>query len=616
MQLQLQKQAITQQQSQLLIHELISVSINCITFLRNIFNDNNYIDTKYYGDKDSQTNYIRTKKLIFGVSELGDKMIKYIDEGIKDAILKEYLKAIQFSIQTFKGESSNVVESYVFGIDYKNKQINLSNNNSSKFTTTFTEDDDLDYNTILSKIQNLIRKLILLTQSFNNLPKKKEISIRLLFNDSCPKDYQPPYFQDASDLPPNLIKIDDEEEDENENINDLGSVKTGKHDINLRVFVESKKSNEINQKTIDPFTLFINDDEYDFDVNQLEPLDDIPPSSLRLDSYMNSNNDQETGLTQKLTNITTNSTTSNSLNCKKCLKELNYIEYGYDEPTNRSILCFNCLIPENNIYLKILMKIRLFWDYFLKNEIQIDDELMKFFKLDLVHDLEIIKGIFNWFFKNSILITTNETHIKINSSSYVKGCGTIVPMIEGLKNQIGNELKKGNLYNISFIPILKLEYPFYSYDSNIDKLIYPNYKVLKPNFVRNQINKIKSSLEEFNEFSQSNTIIPDSQPLSGILSSKFQNKRIKPIIEVSEPSDNDEDNNEEDNEEDEDENDITKNENEPFSLPYDGTSFADSIDYLSQGTSKLSNDTPKKRINENIIDKRESIKRRKISVNV
>lgn len=41
------KQEISTKQSQALVKDLVSISLNCITFLRNIFGDDNYVDRKF-----------------------------------------------------------------------------------------------------------------------------------------------------------------------------------------------------------------------------------------------------------------------------------------------------------------------------------------------------------------------------------------------------------------------------------------------------------------------------------------------------------------------------------------------------------------------------------------
>ncbi|KAI5955715.1 hypothetical protein KGF54_001217 [Candida jiufengensis] len=590
MQVQIEKQAVTQQQSQALIHELISVSINCITFLRNIFNDDNYIDTKYYGDREIKSNYIRTKKLIPGVTELGNQMIKYIEEGVKDAIEKSYLKAIQFTIKTPKNDEFTVAESYVFGIDYKTNQVTLSNGFSqdSNFSTKI-----LDHDEIICQIQNMIRKLILLTQSFDLLSKKKEISIKLLFNNTCPKDYQPPHFHDASDLPPTTIKINDDG-----NSNDLGLISTGRHNVQLNVFVESREEeNNENSRLFDPFDIFDTDVDGDIDFDQAKPLEDIPASSLRLDSYLNSNMDQDTGITQYLSK-SANVTTASSFGCKKCFKELNHIEYGYIIPARKSIICYDCLFPDGNRNVQLLIKIRILWNYLLNNEFP--NDFLKVLNLSLNNDQQLIKTIFNWFFKYSILMTVNRAQIEVDSSSYVKGCGTFTPMIDGIIDQNGSILKKELMYFIAFIPVLKERKPFYNYDSNIDQLVFPNYKYPQLNYIKSQLNKIESQTREIRP--RSNTIIPDSQPSYGTIFPIVEN-RMKTIAEITECSD------------ESDENEITKVVDNSINLPMEKLSFADSLEYLSQGTLKEDENIFKKRKIDEPICEESGGKRRKISAN-
>lgn len=149
-----------------------------------MFEESNYIDTKYYNERYPRpdANYIRTKRLRRGVTKFADLIIKCVDEGIKDSIEKGYLKAVLFAIQLPNNSEHTVCENYLFGINYLTNQVLMSVSNKE------TELEVIEYDQIISQIQGMIRRLIVMTQSFDMLPREKTVLIKLLLMILVPRN--------------------------------------------------------------------------------------------------------------------------------------------------------------------------------------------------------------------------------------------------------------------------------------------------------------------------------------------------------------------------------------------------------------------------------------------
>lgn len=568
MQAQLVKQRVTNQQSQLLIHELISVSIYCVTFLRDVFEENNYIDTKYYNERYPRpdANYIRTKRLRPGITTFADLIIKCVDEGIKDSIERGYLKAVLFVIQIPSDGGYSVCESYMFGINYLTNQVLLSVNNNNK---TETEVEVFEYDQIISQIQGMIKRLIVMTQSFDLLPREKSVLIKLLFNDSCPKDYQPPHFVDASDLPPTTIKIDKKR---SSGINDLGCVNTGCNKVKLSVLVADKTG--VSSMDVDPFDVFdgCNDD---------EPIGDVPPasSSLHLDSFLNTGGNETAAPTQFVSASASASASASFLSlhakvvavaptCQKCNVKLNLVEYGYNKtPLKRPLTCTKCMFGSNiDKDLIVLQKIRLLWDYLCHHEFPNTKQLLALTRLTL-SDGDIFRSMFNHLLLENVLVINRgmggngKLQFEHGTINYRIGCGEFTAMVDGIIDNYGTPLIKNQCYCIIFVPMSHEQFPYLSYNESLVDLYFPNLQLPRINFVKLNLRKFKARcLQNETQFDSSSggiggvcaTVIPDSQASPGVVAVKkkkqIRYRAVPRVVESVVDNDDDDDENENDDE--------------------------------------------------------------------
>lgn len=202
------KTAMSQEQSTKLLHTTLMMSFGCVAFLRGLFTDENFVDQRFcprkfekdYDPEDPamKVDSIRVKTLARGKSAQVDMFLDWIDHGVLDAIQKNYLKGLVLAIFLDESKPGELHEAYTFSFCYTDGKVKLEVNNSEPETVSLLN--------ARQAIQHLMRRFIIITQGLNNLPEKKFVTMRMLFNDSCPKNYQPEGFRDAASEPIAMIK--------------------------------------------------------------------------------------------------------------------------------------------------------------------------------------------------------------------------------------------------------------------------------------------------------------------------------------------------------------------------------------------------------------------------
>ncbi|ODV86335.1 hypothetical protein CANARDRAFT_191008, partial [[Candida] arabinofermentans NRRL YB-2248] len=188
---------ITVAQSQKLVESILSMSFGCVAFLRGFFDVEHFEDQLLVvNQEESSVNVkkdaIKVKTLVKGQSKEADLLIDWLELAVSDSLKKKYLKAVCLSIILDDKKPDELFESYTFRIDYD------SGDNPSM---AFQDDETFlgsQMSTSRKHLQQLMKRLIVITQSLPDLPPKRFLSMRLWFNDSCPKDYNPSMFQDCS----------------------------------------------------------------------------------------------------------------------------------------------------------------------------------------------------------------------------------------------------------------------------------------------------------------------------------------------------------------------------------------------------------------------------------
>lgn len=284
------------------------------------------------------------------MSKESDTVLSWLNTSISDAIHKKYLAAIDLSI-SLTPDSTNVTESYFFQIKY----------NDATGESVVLSDDVVLSPTQLSKMHvfKMMKKLILLTQSLAPLPTNRYLHMRLLFNDSTPKDYTPEHFVDCSNEKAARLSVPVKLVDELKA--DCGVVNSVHHTVSSK-FISlcnlEKKDLVDDVVDVDVFDLFKDDEEED-DVKEEDDINtniniNTQVSQVTKDlydmlkNYNHEIHDGETQVADSLTDTNINCTCgstmylpySSTTQCNTCFNNMHKVCYALNE--NNNFTCYNC----------------------------------------------------------------------------------------------------------------------------------------------------------------------------------------------------------------------------------------------------------------------------------
>ncbi|GAO51044.1 HORMA-domain-containing protein [Saitoella complicata NRRL Y-17804] len=234
----------TEQQSLTLLHTLITASFGCITYIRGIFPDDNFIEERFQASqnpaagtrglthRDSTAgggNGMRFKKLKRGYSEEANTLLDYIEKGVYDALEKRHLRSVILAIYLDPAKPHDIIESYTFSFAYKST-------GEACMTIIDTNGQPIDGVKNLDarkSVQALLRRLIMLTQTLRPLPDSRWITIKLVYNERTPEEYQPPGFKDSTEE--EGLKFTSGESGEEPMAFEAGTMCAGWHAVHLKV---------------------------------------------------------------------------------------------------------------------------------------------------------------------------------------------------------------------------------------------------------------------------------------------------------------------------------------------------------------------------------------------
>ncbi|XP_076450095.1 uncharacterized protein LOC143286420 [Babylonia areolata] len=211
---------VTEQQSALFAKKLLAVAISNITYLRAIFPE------RAYGDRrlgDLNLKILRDDSSCPGASQV----IKWV-KGCFDALDKKYLRMLLIGIYVDPDDPQTVIESYTFKFSYST-QCGVDVYRNGKKITSVHGTEQTKKETI-----QLLRTIIVLTQSLQPLPDNVLMTMKILYYDEVtPADYEPPGFKSS-----NFDSF--QFEDEPVNIK-LGDVATPFHGVKMRIKTDKKQ---------------------------------------------------------------------------------------------------------------------------------------------------------------------------------------------------------------------------------------------------------------------------------------------------------------------------------------------------------------------------------------
>ncbi|SCU82479.1 LANO_0B06392g1_1 [Lachancea nothofagi CBS 11611] len=374
---------ITCEQSQKLVQTMLTMSFGCLSFLRGLFPDDNFVDQRFVPEKVSkdynkdtngaQSNSIKIKTLVRGKSPEADLFLDWLEKGVFQSIKLKYLKALSLGVFTNENTPTDLLEDYVFGFNYNNQgEVSISVNGEKEAVSLLDSRKD---------VQQLMRRFIIITQSLEPLPEKRYLSMRLLFNDSAPPEYQPLLFKDVSHDRPATVKVPESTDLETYSV---GSLDTKFHNVALKVLsvVETTDIKEGPTRDIDPFSLIDGSEKSSETIITQETQETQKNVTSQTTNYLQNILSSPTNSFTQTQHLEKSSaydcqcltpcppSTSKVINCSGCRRRLHKICYGNHSHSNLS-RCVSCLTNDTDIdysstSFQVLMMLRRIFRFMIK----------------------------------------------------------------------------------------------------------------------------------------------------------------------------------------------------------------------------------------------------------
>ncbi|SCU95736.1 LAME_0F13256g1_1 [Lachancea meyersii CBS 8951] len=376
--------SVTCEQSQKLVQTMLTMSFGCLAFLRGFFPDDNFADQRFVPEKVSkdynkdrngaQANSIKIKTLVRGKSLEVDLFLDWLEKGVFKSIKLKYLKGLSLGVFADENAPTDLIEDYVFGFSYDNDGQVLLTVNGDEGAVSLLESRKV--------VQQLMRRFIIITQSLEPLPEKRFLSMRLLFNENAPLDYQPQLFKDVSRERPATVQVPISTDLDTYSV---GSLDTKFHKVALKVLsiVESEEVKEGATRKVDPFSLIDTTDSPQdtysrASQNTSDTLHGPSQTSRYLQNLLSSPSIGVTQ-TQHLSEDTEfdcqcgtscPQATTKTLTCSTCKRKLHKICYG-NLSQNFVHECISCLnrsgrLDLTTVTFKVLMMLRKIYRFMVK----------------------------------------------------------------------------------------------------------------------------------------------------------------------------------------------------------------------------------------------------------
>lgn len=263
-----QSERITPLQSTKTVMRVLQMSFSCIAFLRGFFDDEHFEDSVFVTDDNKTDTGLRIKLIKENKSKEADGLLNWINGAIAESLKEKYLRAINLSIILDPKKPSEIFESYCFQIGYNDKGPSV------------VFDTDVNINPVKetrNQIHQLLKRFIVITQSLPNLPPKRYLSMQLMFNDNCSKEFCPNRFVDCSNEPPAVLRVPVSRKDQFD-VTDCGFMDSYHHQVSTRIMsLATVDLSRVNKrsiiKEIDPFSFLdeettLVEEEYSKDYNE------------------------------------------------------------------------------------------------------------------------------------------------------------------------------------------------------------------------------------------------------------------------------------------------------------------------------------------------------------
>lgn len=203
-------------ESLLFVKKLLAVAVSNIAYLRAVFPESAFGDRKL---DDITLKILREDSQCPGAYQV----IQWV-KGCFDALDKQYLRMIIIALYADQQQGDSALETYSFRISYnKAAEVDIYRNSHKIASAKSVHELSIKKATI-----KLLRTIIVLTQTLDNLPNEVYMTMKLLYYDSVtPSSYEPNGFRSCQEF-------DFKFKDEAYLIN-VGRIETPHHDLQLRI---------------------------------------------------------------------------------------------------------------------------------------------------------------------------------------------------------------------------------------------------------------------------------------------------------------------------------------------------------------------------------------------
>lgn len=178
---------ITFTQSLSLLKNLTRAVVSNIAFLRGLVPQD--------GFKEVKVDTLKVWMLDEYQTEIGDRVISWLDNGAFVALEKGYLQSMHFEI---RGCRQQLLERYILNF-FVDKPASVKCDGNTNLLVQMPSSKPMTKAKLKSEMVNALRSLLVLSSTMKDLPQDEAItvSMRLLYNETCPDSFEPPKFKRA-----------------------------------------------------------------------------------------------------------------------------------------------------------------------------------------------------------------------------------------------------------------------------------------------------------------------------------------------------------------------------------------------------------------------------------
>ncbi|EMD38181.1 hypothetical protein CERSUDRAFT_104791 [Gelatoporia subvermispora B] len=246
--------AVTSQQSLQSIQTLLRAGLGCITYLRSLLPADNFSESYLtssasesfssqpsvngsFASDCSKRNVSGFKIMTVtrGFTEEADKLLDYLEQGIFDAVEKQYLRSFIFAIYLYYKVPGTDTTVPIMSLGEDLMKLSLGGKATVDPVSTANKAGTVPtLGEVKRSLKTLVKNLIQATTQMDALPKRRFATFKLFYYDNTPEDYEPAHFR-PGDVGKDKWFFTTHDKGEVPERCSVGSVQTGYHGVDVRI---------------------------------------------------------------------------------------------------------------------------------------------------------------------------------------------------------------------------------------------------------------------------------------------------------------------------------------------------------------------------------------------